>query len=49
MGTKIEKIFSPSKKKVTFSHTQLKKGESVSVTASYGGKSATIFVKVKET
>ena len=50
-GTEIQKIFSPSKKKVTFSHTQLKKGESVSVTASYGGKSATIFVfvKVKET
>ena len=50
-GTEIRKIFSPSKQKVTFSHTQLKKGESVSVTASYGGKSATIFVfvKVKET
>ena len=34
-------------KKVTFSHTKLKKGESVGVTASYGGKSATIFVFVK--
>ena len=46
---KIGEIISPQSKEVTLSHTQLKKGESVRVTASYGGKSATIFVKVKET
>ena len=43
----IKKIFRPWLKKVKFSKTQLKKGESVGVTASYGGKSTTIFVFVK--
>ena len=44
---KIKKIIPSTWRELKFDHTQLKKGESVRVIASYGGKSATIFVRVK--
>ena len=44
---KIKKIIPSTWTELKFNHTQLKKGKSVSVIASYGGKSATIFVRVK--
>lgn len=34
--------------KITFNHVRLQKGDPVSVIASFGGKSTTILVKLKE-